>query len=87
MGLDHGLKWYQVPLLRKWMVVTLLVLILLIGVSLSPDVNVENQAGGILATTGRILLINMVFVCSAALQGGMFFILKTINQKVNAYTL
>ena len=87
LGLDCTLKWYQVPLLRMCMIVTLVALIMLIGVSLSPDVNAENQAGGILATSGRILLINMIFVCSAALLGVMFFILKTINQKVKTYTL
>lgn len=87
LGNDKVFRWYQVPLLRTCLIITFIALIILISVSLSPEVNAENQAAGILSGSGKVLLINLVFICSSALLGVMFFILKTINQKIKKYTL
>lgn len=87
LGEDEILKWYQVPLLRTCLFITFIALASLIAVSLSSDVNAVNQAQGILASSGNVLLINLIFICSAALLGVMFFILKTITQKIKNYTL
>lgn len=84
---DHGGKWFEVPIFKKCLIITMIALFLLIGVSLSSMVNEENLAAGLLATSGKVLFVNLVFICSASLVGVMFFILKSLSQKVKSYTL
>lgn len=80
-------KWYEISIFRKCLIITLLALIVLITVSLSPVVDVTNQSAGLLASSGKVLLLNLLFICSSALLGVMFFILKSLNFKIKAYTL
>jgi len=80
-------KWYEVPVFAKCLLLALVALIILIGVSLLPMVNEENQASGLLNSSGTELLVNLVFICSASLLGVMFFLLKTISDKMKDYTL
>ena len=54
---------------------------------LLPSVNEKNQAAGILASSGMTLLYNLLFICSASLLGVMFYLLKTISDKIKNYTL
>ena len=80
-------KWHQTPIISKCLVISAIALILLIGISLSPDVNSENQAAGLLASQGMVLFYNLVFICSASLLGVLFYLLKTISDKIKNYTL
>lgn len=85
----HGrqLKWYEFPILTKCLVIATMALIAMIGISLFPQVNAENQARGLLNSSGWILFYNLVFICSASLMGVMFYLLKTISTKIRNYTL
>lgn len=80
-------KWYRTPIITKCLVIAIVALILLIGVSLSPEVNGINQEAGILASSGKVLLLNLLLICSASLLGVMFYLLKTISNKIKNYTL
>lgn len=50
-------------------------------------VNAKNLSEGILASEGLVLLYNLVFICSGSLLGVMFYLLKTISDKIKNYTL
>lgn len=80
-------KWHQTPILAKCLLIAGIALITLIVISLSPQVNEQNQAAGLLTSSGKTLLFNLIFVCSASLLGVMFFLLKTISDKIKNYTL
>lgn len=80
-------QWYQMPIISKLLIIATLALVVLIGVSLSPEVNAKNLAGGLLASEGLTLLYNLIFICSAALLGVMFYLLKTVSDKIKNYTL
>ncbi|PHI20492.1 hypothetical protein CEQ90_06995 [Lewinellaceae bacterium SD302] len=79
--------WYRVPIFNKCIAIALIALIVLIGVSLSPTVNEQNMSKGLLNSSGVILLANLIFVCSAALLGVMFYLLKQISDKIKNYSL
>jgi len=80
-------KWFQIPVFNKCLVIAVIALIALIGVSLSPNVNEQNQSNGLLASSGMTLFLNLLFICSASLLGVMFYLLKTISTKIKNYTL
>lgn len=80
-------KWHQTPIVAKCLIIATLALFCLIGVSLFPEVNSKNQAAGLLASEGLVLLYNLLFICSASLLGVMFYLLKTISDKIKNYTL
>ena len=80
-------SWFQIPIFTKCVLIAFIALLLLIGISLSPIINVDNQARGLLESSGTILLYNLIFICSASLVGVMFYLLKTIGSKIRNYTL
>ena len=80
-------KWYKTPIFSKCLFIAIGALICLISVGLLPSVNEKNQAAGILASSGMTLLYNLLFICSASLLGVMFYLLKTISDKIKNYTL
>lgn len=80
-------KWHQTPILAKCLLIAGLALIALIVISLSPQVNEQNQAAGLLTSSGKTLLFNLIFICSSSLLGVMFYLLKTISDKIKNYTL
>ena len=80
-------KWYQTPIISKCLIISVISLLTLISISLSPEVNSENQAAGLLSSQGMILFYNLIFICSASLLGVMFYLLKTISDKIKNYTL
>lgn len=80
-------KWYKTPIISKLLLIAAIALVTLIVISLSPDVNAKNQAQGLLASEGLVLLYNLIFICSASLLGVMFYLLKTISDKIKNYTL
>lgn len=86
-GNISAVKSWKIPAVKKYIVITILALIGLIGFSLMPDVNAENQEKGILALSGIPLLVNLSVIFFAALLGVMFYILKTIKDKIDNFTL
>ena len=80
-------KWYKIPVFSKCLYIALLALVLLVGMSLLPNVNEANQSRSLLSSSGLVLLANIIFICSASLLGVMFFLLKTISEKIKTYTL
>jgi hypothetical protein len=87
MGTMADLKAWQLPLVKKYIVITILTLVVLIGVSLMPQVSADNQDKSILSLSGATLFYNLIFICSASLLGVMFYILKTIKDKIDSFAL
>lgn len=84
---DRPKSWYRIPLFAKCLTLALISLLILISISLSPTVNQDNLAEGLLASSGFTLLYNLLFILSASMLGVMFFLLKTISTKIKNYTL
>ncbi len=84
---NQARHWYQIPIFSKCLGIAILSLIVLVSISLSPDVNDEQLAAGLLTSSGWILLYNLLFILSASLLGVMFFLLKTLSSKIKDYTL
>lgn len=80
-------KWHQTPIISKCLIIATVALICLIAVSLLPEVNSKNQSEGLLSSQGLVLFYNLLFICSASLLGVMFYLLKTISDKIKNYTL
>lgn len=80
-------KWFQIPIYSKGLVVSFLALFSVIAFSLSPNVNSESLSQGILSSSGITLFINLLFICSLALLGVMFYTIKSMNAKIKTYTL
>lgn len=87
LDMDHKKPWYKVPLFSRGIFISSIALAILIAVSLLPEVNAANQSNGLLGSSGTTLLVNLIFVCSASLLGVMFFLLKSISEKIKNYTL
>ncbi len=84
---EEDKKWYATPIISKCLFLAGIALICMILTSLSPDVNSTNQKAGLLNSNGAILFYNLLFICSASLLGVMFYLLKTISDKIKHYTL
>lgn len=82
-----GKKWYLIPIFTKCIVLAALALLTLIMVSMHPIVNEVNQNSGLLDSSGKVLLFNMAFILAASLLGVMFYLLKTIGDKIKNTTL
>lgn len=80
-------KWYLIPIFTKCIVLAAIALVALIAVSMHPIVNEANQNSGLLDSTGHVLLLNLIFICAASLLGVMFYLLKTIGDKIKTTTL
>ena len=80
-------RFWKVPLFSKCLVFGLLTFILMICTSLLPEVNSDNLSKSLLASSGWSLLVNLIFICSAALLGAIFYQLKTISDKIRNVTL
>ena len=80
-------KWHATPIIAKSLIIAGLALVSLIIISLSSKVNAKNMAEGLLASEGIVLLYNLIFICSASLLGVMFYLLKTLSDKIKNYTL
>ena len=86
LNADHS-HWFKISLFTKSIVLALISLLLIIGISLSPSVNVENQAQGLLSASGLPLFLNLVFILASSLLGVMFYLLKTTSEKIKNMTL
>lgn len=84
---EEDKKWYSTPVMSKCLFIAGVALISMILMSLSPEVNSDNQKAGLLNSQGTVLLTNLLFICSASLLGVMFYLLKTISDKIKNYTL
>lgn len=80
-------KWYQIPIYSKNLFLSFIALISVIVISLSNVINHNSLDQGILNSGGITLLINLLFICSFALLGVMFYTIKSINDKIKSYSL
>ncbi|MFT4534883.1 MAG: hypothetical protein ACJA1A_003267 [Saprospiraceae bacterium] len=80
-------KWWNIPIYSKCFYLSLTALLAVIVISLSPIVNNANLSKGLLDSSGIDLLFNLIFICSSAMLGVMFYSLKSINDKIKTYTL
>jgi len=80
-------QWYRLSLFNKSILLALFSLILIIAISLSPSVNTENQAQGLLSSSGIPLFLNLIFILASSLLGVMFYLLKTTSEKIKNVTL
>lgn len=80
-------KFWKVPLFSKCLIFGLVTFGVLISTSLLPEVNSENLSQSLLTSSGWPLLVNLIFICSAALLGAIFYQLKTISDKIRSVTL
>ena len=71
-----------VPLIRHVMIAALVFLLGFVLISLSPDVNTQNIEAGLLASQGLPLLLNLLFLLSAAGLGACFSALFKANSYV-----
>lgn len=84
---ENRLNFFRIPIFTKCLLIAGIALVTLISISLLPTVNEDNLSAGLLASSGTVLLANLVFVCSAALLGVMFYLLKTVSDKIKSYSL
>ncbi|MCB0647886.1 MAG: hypothetical protein KDC49_14555 [Saprospiraceae bacterium] len=85
---SKGIKQlWRVPLFSKCLIFGLITFAVLIATSLLPEVNSENLSKSLLTSSGWQLLVNLIFICSAALLGAIFYQLKTISDKIRSVTL
>lgn len=80
-------RWFEIPIFTKCLIIAISALIALILISLLPNVNETNLAKGLLSSNGWVLLQNLLFICFASLLGVMFYLLKTISDKIKNYSL
>lgn len=85
---DYSLvKSWKIPAVQKYILISLGALLGLVALSLFPDVSDANQEKGILFLSGLPLLENLFVIFFASLLGVMFYILKTIKDKIDNFTL
>lgn len=74
---DNGLSFFKKPtLIRNLIILTVLFLIFFILTALSPKVNNDSLAQGIMENHGVSLLLNIGFLTSISGLGVMFYLLK-----------
>lgn len=86
-GKISDLKSWKIPIVKKYIFLSIFALIGLVVFSLMPNVTAENQEKGILALSGLPLLENLFVIFFASLLGVMFFVLKSIKDKIDDFTL
>lgn len=75
-----------VPLIRRMMGIAILSLIALVGISVSPSVNGNPENFSLLENDGISLLLNQLFLLSAAAMGASFAALFQANQYIQEGT-
>lgn len=86
-GNISDLRSWKIPIVKRYIMLSILALIGLVGFSLLPDVTAENQEKGLLALSGLPLLENLFVIFFASLLGVMFYVLKSIKDKIDTFTL
>ncbi len=71
-----------VGLIRRMMSVAIFSLVALIGISLSPHVDTESISQGIFSSSGNVLLLNLLFLLTAASLGAAFAGLFLANRYI-----
>ena len=77
----------HIPLVRYFIVIAVLAIASLVISGLSEDVNTTTLSKGILNNSGIPLLKNLIFLCSAAGIGTVFFLLSKLTKEVKEATL
>ncbi|PIB35277.1 hypothetical protein BFP72_07630 [Reichenbachiella sp. 5M10] len=76
-----------IPLVRNFIFIAILAIGSLLGIGLSADVSSEVLSKGILDNSGWPLLKNLIFICSGACVGTIFFLLSKLTKEVKEATL
>ncbi|MFD0861678.1 hypothetical protein ACFQ1M_05635 [Sungkyunkwania multivorans] len=77
----------KLPILRNLILLTLVFLALFIGTGLSPNVNNDSVAKGIMDNQGLNLLLNLAFIASASGLGVLFSMLRNVTIGIKKGTL
>ena len=77
----------KLPLVRNLILLALVFLTAFIITSLFPEVNNDSLDKGILANSGKSLLLNLVFLASVSGLGVVFYMLKDVSSSVKDGTL
>lgn len=77
----------KLPLVRNLIILALVFLSLFIITSLFPQVNDDSLDKGIMANSGKSLLLNLVFLSSVSGLGVVFYMLKNVSASVKDGTL
>lgn len=86
-GSISKLRSWKLPVVKRYIAISILALVGLVAFSMMPGVTAENQEKGILSLSGIPLLENLFVIFFASLLGVMFYILKTVKDKVDDFTL
>lgn len=76
-----------IPLMRNLILAAIISIFTLIGCGLSPEVNADKLSQGILVNSGISLLLNLLFLCSAAGIGSIFFLLSRLSKEIKKGSL
>jgi len=79
--------FYQLPLVRNLVLLTLLFLCFFVITGMSPDVNNDSLDKGVMNNNGLSLLLNIGFLASVSGLGVLFFLLKKVSTAVEEGTL
>lgn len=87
---DNSVKkslFNKLPLVRNLIILALVFLAAFIATSLFPEVNNDSLDEGIMANSGKSLLLNLVFLASVSGLGVVFYMLKDVSSSVKDGTL
>ena len=77
----------HIPLVRNFIIIAIISIASLVLSGLSVEVNTETLSKGILNNSGIPLLKNLIFLCSGAGIGTVFFLLSKLTKEVKEATL
>jgi hypothetical protein len=80
--LVHGVRWFNIRLLRYFVAAAVLSILSMLAVGMSPLVSVDPDAGNPMMSSGLELLVNQLFFISIASLGACFHGLFTVNRYI-----
>lgn len=78
----HARPWYRIPLLSSFVAVAVLSILGMLGIGISPLVEIGPGAGNPMLSGGMVLLINQLYFISIASLGACFHGLFTVNRYI-----
>jgi hypothetical protein len=80
--LVHGERWYNIRLLRYFVIVANLSMVGMLAVGMSPLISADPDVGNPIMSNGLPLLVNQLFYISIASLGACFHGLFTVNRYI-----
>lgn len=81
-GRDPNRSWARLSLPRNLMIVSVVALVVLLGLGMSPDITTDPDAGNPLMSNGVVLLVNQTFFLAVAALGASFHGLFTVKRYI-----